>query len=283
MRLGKRIGFIGLTLILAASLLTGCGDNNTPPNSSSSSSQPGQSSSGMENTGSSSSSTGSGTGESDDTTASTLNARSTKYFNRWEKLTHYTYKSRMEQTEGGRTEVTTTRIVTDGVRYSFQQWDETGETCIITDTKAKQSYYIMNESVSQVDQNDSMGVQTPENQKQLVMSLDSRRLHMPMTVGTTMVDGTLYYSETYEYSGVTGSAKYVYCFDTGDVEGKYLRYILEEAPVLTSSGVQKVNVKIKISENTENVDFDALRIPEGYCLIVNNEAKGTTPKDTYPN
>ena len=93
MRLSKRIGLIGLTLMLAASLLTGCGDNNTPPSGNDSLSKPGQSNSGMENTGSSSSGTGSGSiGDKTDTPTISKGGRAVKYFNRRDKMTRYNYK-----------------------------------------------------------------------------------------------------------------------------------------------------------------------------------------------
>lgn len=105
-----------------------------------------------------------------------------------------------------------------------------------------------------------------------------------MTVGTTMVDGTLYYSETYENSGVTGTVKYVYCFDAGDLEGNHLRYVLADASVLLpSDGIRKESMKIKVFEDTSEVDYEALRIPEGYRIATGNEEVDTTPKDNYPN
>lgn len=109
----------------------------------------------------------------------------------------------MQLTDDGETTVSTIRIVTDGVRYSFQQWDEKGESDwrVLTDTKTKQTNYIYDDFVLRKTQSDSMTSEgSPDYLKQLSMSGDSRHLNMPMTVGTTMVDGTLYYSETYEES-----------------------------------------------------------------------------------
>ena len=120
MRLGKRIGFIGLTLMLAASLLTGCGDNNTPPSGNDALSKPGQSNSGMENTGSSSSGTGSGsTGDKTDTPTISKGGRAVKYFNRRDKMTRYNYKVKVEQTENGKTTTSIEQAVTDGRGIPF--------------------------------------------------------------------------------------------------------------------------------------------------------------------
>lgn len=286
MRLSKRLAAGVLVAVLALSM-TACGGtgggNGTGGNPSS---KPGQTPPSSGSFSSSSSSSSSGTSGSSSTTASTLNARSTKYFNRWEKLNRFTYKVWMQLTENGETTVSTIRIVTDGVRYSFQQWNEKGESDwrVLTDTKTKQTNYIYDDFVLRQAQSDSMTSEdSPDYLKQMTMSGDSRHLNMPMTVGTTMVDGTLYYSETYEESAGGASRKFVYCFDAGDLEGRNLRYILEEGSYMGTSGLQKATMKLKILENTETVDYDALRVPEGYGLMVDDKEEGTTPKDNYPN
>lgn len=284
MRLSKRLAVGVLAAVMALSMMTACGGSGGNGTGGNPSSKPGQTppSSGS----SSSSSSSSGTGGSSSTTAPTLNARSTKYFNRWEKLNRFTYKVWMQLTDDGETTVSTIRLVTDGVRYSFQQWDEKGESDwrVLTDTKTKQTNYIYDDFVLRKTQSDSMTSEgSPDYLKQLSMSGDSRHLNMPMTVGTTMVDGTLYYSETYEESVGGASRKFVYCFDAGDLEGRNLRYVLEEGAYMGTSGLQKATVKMKILENAETVDYDALRVPEGYDLLVDDEEKGTTPKDNYPN
>lgn len=284
MRLSKRLAVGVLAAVMALSMMTACGGSGGNGTGGNPSSKPGQTppSSGS----SSSSSSSSGTGGSSTTTTPTLNARSTKYFNRWEKLNRFTYKVWMQLTDDGETTVSTIRIVTDGVRYSFQQWDEKGESDwrVLTDTKTKQTNYIYDDFVLRKTQSDSMTSEgSPDYLKQLSMSGDSRHLNMPMTVGTTMVDGTLYYSETYEESVGGASRKFVYCFDAGDLEGRNLRYVLEEGAYMGTSGLQKATVKMKILENAETVDYDALRVPEGYDLMVDDEEKGTTPKDNYPN
>lgn len=286
MRLSKRLAAGVLAAVLALSM-TACGGtgggNGTGGNPSS---KPGQTPPSSGSSSSSSSSSSSGTSGSSSTTASTLNARSTKYFNRWEKLNRFTYKVWMELTENGETTVSTIRIVTDGVRYSFQQWNEKGESDwrVLTDTKTKQTNYIYDDFVLRRAQSDSMTSEdSPDYLKQMTMSGDSRHLNMPMTVGTTSVNGTVYYSETYEESVGGASRKFVYCFDAGDLEGRNLRYVLEEGSYMGTSGLQKATVKMKILENTETVDYDALRVPEGYGLMVDDEEEGKTPKDNYPN
>lgn len=286
MRLGKRIGLIGLTLMLAASLLTGCGDNNSPSNSNSSSSQPGQSSSGMENTGSSSSSTGSGsTGDKTDTPTTSKGGRAVKYFNRRDKMTRYNYKVKMEQTENGKTTTHIEQAVTDGTRYSIRLitgTTEEEESAFITDTRTMYTYGLQGNIryvYRSVYRPDGPSGADPEFVKSLTMTGDPRTLEYPMTTGMQKVDGTLYYTETYT---VGADGKLVYCFDQNDLEGNHLRYIFSDSP--------EEKLKIKFLEDTTTVDPSLLQIPEGWTMYdlnddgsIKSDVGMTTPKDTYPN
>lgn len=286
MRLGKRIGLIGLTLMLAASLLTGCSDKNPPSNSNSSSSQPGQSSSGMENTGSSSSSTGSGsTGDKTDTPTTSTGGRAVKYFNRRDKMTRFNYKVRIEETQNGKVTAYTEQAVTDGVRSSIRLnmgTSEETETCMITDTRAMYNYALQPTTKSvfrSVYRADGSAGADPAYAKFVTMMGDPRNLEYPMTTGMQKVDGTLYYTETYT-AGADG--KLVYCFDQNDLEGNHLRYIFSDSPA--------EKLKIKFLEDTTTVDPSLLQIPEGWTMYdlnddgsIKSDAGVTTPKDTYPN
>lgn len=285
MRLDKRIGLISLTLMLAASLLTGC-NNNPPSNSNSSSSQPGQSSSGMENTGSSSSSTGSGsTGNKTDTPTTSKGGRAVKYFNRRDKMTRFNYKVKIEETQNGKVTAYTEQAVTDGVRSSIRLnmgTNEETETCMITDTRAMYNYALQPTTKSvfrSVYRADDAAGADPAYAKFVTMMGDPRNLEYPMTTGMQKVDGTLYYTETYT-AGADG--KLVYCFDQNDLEGNHLRYIFSDSPA--------EKLKIKFLEDTTTVDPSLLQIPEGWTMYDLNDdgsAKSdvgmTTPKDTYPN
>ena len=285
MRLGKRIGFIGLTLMLAASLLTGCGDNNTPPSGNDSLSKPGQSNSGMENTGSSSSGTGSGsTGDKTDTPTISKGGRAVKYFNRRDKMTRFNYKVRIEETKNGKVTAYTEQVVTDGVRSSFRinmGTSEETETCMITDTRAMYNYALQPNTKSvcrSVYRADGSTGADPAYAKFVTMTGDPRNLEYPMTTGMQKVDGTLYYTETYT-AGADG--KLVYCFDQNDLEGNHLRYIFSDSPA--------EKLKIKFLEDTTTIDPSLLQIPEGWTMYdLNDDGSpksnaGMTPKDTYPN
>ncbi len=157
--------------------------------------------------------------------------------------------------------------------------DEKGESDwrVLTDTKTKQTNYIYDDFVLRRAQSDSMTSEdSPDYLKQMTMSGDSRHLNMPMTVGTTSVNGTVYYSETYEESVGGASRKFVYCFDAGDLEGRNLWYVLEEGSYMGTSGLQKATMKLKILENTETVDYDALRVPESAKLLSGEPFCGQT-------
>lgn len=287
MRLGKRIGLIGLTLMLAASLLTGCGDNNTPPSGNDALSKPGQSNSGMENTGSSSSGTGSGsTGDKTDTPTISKGGRAVKYFNRRDKMTRYNYKVKVEQTENGKTTTSIEQAVTDGRRYSIRLitgTNEKEESAFITDTRTMYTYGLQGDIkhvYRSVYRPDGPSGADPEFVKSLTMIGDPRSLTYPMTTGKQTVEGVLYYTETYTV-GLGG--KLIYCFDLNDLEGNHLRYIFSDSP-------DRRKMKIKFLEDTTTVDPSLLQIPEGWTMYDANddgsikvETACVTPKDNYPN
>ena len=281
MRLSKRIGFIGLTLMLAASLLTGC--NNPPQNSNSSSSQPGQSSSGMENTGSSSSSTGSGsTGDKTDTPTTGKGDRAIKYFERLEKRTQFDHETVTDRFENGvQTHHTTIHVVTDGNRWMRKVSGGLGDNYFneiyIADVKEKTSYYFTEEADSTIHRSKESAIDLNKMKETSVMSDDAREFKdRKMTVGTYNVDGTLYYSETYDIMGI---AKVIYCFDMSDLEGNYLRYVVRQSPTVLT--------KTKYVTDTTKINYSDLQVPEGHYLddrdVPSPSIGIKTPKDNYPN
>ena len=285
MRLGKRIGFIGLTLMLAASLLTGCGDNNTPPSGNDALSKPGQSNSGTENTGSSSSSTGSGsTEDKTDTPTSSKGGRAVKYFNRRDKMTQFDYK--VVTDEGGyMTGHSTLHVVTDGNRWMERltggEGDGAYDSITVTDIKEKAIYRFTGKEGSEVYRRQPADTDL-SMRKATVMRDDIRKWKdYPMTVGTCMVDGVLYYSETYYDLPSKGTS--VYCFDMNDLEGTQLRYVLEQ---FENVGETTTTIKRKYVTDTTKINYADLQIPEGrYLANVNdrNQPDEKTPKDNYPN
>ena len=285
MRLGKRIGFIGLTLMLAASLLTGCGDNNTPPSGNDSLSKPGQSNSGMENTGSSSSGTGSGSaGDKTDTPTISKGGRAVKYFNRRDKMKQFDYKVVTDES-GYMTYHSTLHVVTDGNRWMERLTGGEGggayDSITVTDIKEKAIYRFTGKEGSEVYRRQPADTDL-SMRKATVMQDDIRKWKdYPMTVGTCMVDGVLYYSETYYDLPSKGTS--VYCFDMNDLEGTHLRYVLEQ---FENVGETTTTRKRKYVTDTTKINYADLQIPEGRYLINENDRNQPdekTPKDNYPN
>ena len=285
MRLSKRIGLIGLTLMLTTALLTGCGDNNTPPSENDSLSKPGQSNSGMENTGSSSSGTGSGsTEDKTDTPTISKGGRAVKYFNRRDKMTQFDYK--VVTDEGGyMTYHSTLHVVTDGNRWMERltggKGDGAYDSITVTDIKEKAIYRFTGKEGSEVYRRQPADTDL-SMRKATVMRDDIRKWKdYPMTVGTCMVDGVLYYSETYYDLPSKGTR--VYCFDMNDLEGTQLRYVLEQ---FENVGETTTTRKRKYVTDTTKINYADLQIPEGRYLINENDRNQPdekTPKDNYPN
>ena len=296
MRLSKRIGLIGLTLMLTAALLTGCGDNNTPPSGNDSLSKPGQtppssgsssssSASSGNNSNSSSAASSGNTGDKTDTPASSKNSRAVKYFDRRDKMTQFDYK--VVTDEGGyMTYHSTLHVVTDGNRW-MERWtggegDGAYDMITVTDIKEKAVYQFTGTEGGEVHRRQPADTDL-SLRKSYVMSDDIRKWKdYPMTVGTCMVDGVLYYSETYYDLPSKGTS--VYCFDMNDLEGTQLRYVLEQ---FENVGETTTTRKIKYVTDTTQINYSDLQIPEGRYLINDNNRNQSpderTPKDNYPN
>ena len=285
MRLSKRIGLIGLTLMLTAALLTGCGDNNTPPSGNDSLSKPGQSNSGMENTGSSSSSTGSGsTGDKTDTPTTNKGGRAVKYFNRRDKMKQFDYK--VVTDEGGyMTYHSTLHVVTDGNRWMERltggEGDGAYDSITVTDIKEKAIYYFTGKEGSEVYRRQPADTDLSMRKATVMQDNIRKWKDYPMTVGTCMVDGVLYYSETYYDLPSKGTR--VYCFDMNDLEGNQLRYVFEQFENVSAITTRKT----KYVTDTTKINYADLQIPEGRYLINENDRNQPpderTPKDNYPN
>lgn len=307
MRLSKRLAVGVMAAVMALSMLTACGGGNPNENPSSSSasnasSNSSSSASSGSNSNSSSSSASTGSENKENTHISSKDSRAAKYFNRREKMTQYTYKAQIETTAHGETSNKTIKVVTDGVRdfsYMKGSFGSTNEFTSITDKRTKMVSFIPKNSdgsdgkevyqYSYTNSNINSDYGNPQYIESVAMQGDPRKSSYPVTVGTTMVDGTLYYSETYGPESGIGT-KWTYCFDAGDVEGNNLRYAIMESS-WQMAGMTDEKVKIKIIENTTNVDYKLLQVPEGYEIVIHKEDNGTwwertketTPKDNYPN
>ena len=308
MRLGKRIGFIGLTLMLAASLLTGCGDNNTPPSENDSLSKPGQTppSSGSSSSSSSSTST---TDKKDDINTSPkedenkmlIGTRTEKFFSGHNIINSakWTYTNEITDTEYPNR---TVMVASDGRRTYRKETQGNYDRIEITDSKEKKEYTISerNKNVRIEDHGDLPYYGSLEYDC-LYLKFDPiqeiRSRNASCKIGTYQVDGVTYYSETYRstvgryYESESKKGKLestrIFCFDMGDTEGKNLRYYIS---VYVEDGVVARTVKNKITKISNTFDESLLRIPEGYRLYRDDPDTGklvlvteSTPKDNYPN
>ena len=109
-------------------------------------------------------------------------------------------------------------------------------------------------------------------------------------VGTREIGGVTYYSETYtfNYPESTQYEENIYCFDSGDIEGRYLRYYIRL--LKNSNGEIEGGVINKITGLSNTFDEGLLQVPEGYDISVRNAGESEyvstgekTTKDTYPN
>lgn len=299
MRLSKRIGFIGLTLILTASLMTGCGDNITPPSGNDSLSKPGQTppSSGSSSSSSSSTST---TDKKDDINTSPkedenkmlIGTRTEKFFSGKNIInsSHWTYMLTIQYPSGSEDILMRVIVASDGNR-TYQTVENVGEDVkYIYDTKAKKAYRIL--------PNKNMVVEFPMGSIKGVQGAltydccygkkeDISSQRSECKVGTYKVGETVYYCERYPANYINGIGDDIYCFDMSDTEGKYLRYYITENK--NGDTITRTTIR-KVSNIGSTFDASLLKIPEGYDIYTYDTDKNSyvetgtkTGKDDYPN
>ena len=309
MRLSKRIA-IGVMAAALALSMTACGGD-VPE-------QPSNSGAGGTNT-STGSNTGTDTGDKKDDTTTTPpkddskeddkndemqgETRTEKFFSgryaingpKWT----YTAQIKTSSLDEGETYSGTETYTTDGRRVAVCTSWSNSDSVVLQDFQEKRMYVFSNTNPEQ-----PVGIRAWEGDsttntyygrlrydvlyqgKRNIPSL--REFANEYKVGTYRVDGVEYYSESYIHNYGDVEVTLIYCFDTGDIEGRNLRYFIELDRNSPNAEASYTYI-CKVLSASNTFDEKMLQVPEGrevYVIAGSGESikqDELSPKDTYPN